>query len=694
MGSNISKCNAQETPSLLIAIVASITPSIYNHLEPCSSDDHSRYNYLNSLYSHIDVNEYSEMFQEEGTQTITFSENQLLLIESIIKDKPKFKKAINYLDFNKSRLSYEEEKELITDLKKLEINFGNMNFGVLGESLSIKTAGIANLGKSYSARYFSSIESAQKLQAIDYVRLASGSIFNSASAIADIIGVGAAAKSFKFVNKLENFIIALDRVPPSFFAKAPKALLESVEFIKSNKFKFLKLLIELNFVINAEAEGMITNDQAAAEIFSNLIGTSIPDVIDEKGKSAIVALFIKVLNDATSSIIKNGVKSALEDATFKQALTELVDSLPELIPYAGAYYSQYKLGIEISDKRSNSSEALDAWMKYNTNAEYTIDMINHITNIGMSYKLDNIMDSYLVQINEYHNKKVAKLIEERTQYQTAVSRLLEVKDANINDKIALYIAKDVEFYDNVVLGADLISDFKLAYKSDDSGLLAVNARFDKTKGALVFDSPISGNYELYRVSIPRENAYTSYTSFLLPVNNTGVYTENLTLKEQNISEPITITQNSVKKTGQTISYTTGDDGYYQAGVNHSYTRDDYKEIVSDNITKLQWQDNSDASSITKTWADANTYCENLSLGGFTDWKLPSISELQTIVDDGKYYPSVNSIFKNISSGYYWSSTANAYYSDYAWVVYFHNGGYTSYYYKYYSGYVRCVRAGQ
>ncbi len=150
---------------------------------------------------------------------------------------------------------------------------------------------------------------------------------------------------------------------------------------------------------------------------------------------------------------------------------------------------------------------------------------------------------------------------------------------------------------------------------------------------------------------------------------------------------------SLKQTGQTTSYTDYDDGYYKAGVPNSYTRDDALEIVTDNVTKLVWQDNSDAKTVKKTCQGAKDYCESLDFAGHTDWRLPTIKELQTIVDDGVYNPAINATFQNVTSGSYWSSTTLSSYTSDAWGVYFYNGG-MHYYGKTDSRYVRCVRTGE
>ena len=48
-------------------------------------------------------------------------------------------------------------------------------------------------------------------------------------------------------------------------------------------------------------------------------------------------------------------------------------------------------------------------------------------------------------------------------------------------------------------------------------------------------------------------------------------------------------------------------------------------IVRDTITDLEWQQNSPYD--TYRWQEAVDYCNNLELGGHSDWRLPSIREL-------------------------------------------------------------------
>jgi hypothetical protein len=122
-------------------------------------------------------------------------------------------------------------------------------------------------------------------------------------------------------------------------------------------------------------------------------------------------------------------------------------------------------------------------------------------------------------------------------------------------------------------------------------------------------------------------------------------------------------------------------------------RDDTKQIVYDPSSHLYWQDNSEAKSVEKDWQDAKQYCQNLSFGGYSDWHLPSIKELESIVDYSRDPNAYKKGFKNFASSNYWSSSDYVSNSSLAWFVVFEYGG-SDYSNKTYKYYVRCARAGQ
>jgi hypothetical protein len=112
--------------------------------------------------------------------------------------------------------------------------------------------------------------------------------------------------------------------------------------------------------------------------------------------------------------------------------------------------------------------------------------------------------------------------------------------------------------------------------------------------------------------------------------------------------------------------------------------------VIDAKTKLVWQQTPAATSYT--WAGAKTYCGDIgsSLGG-TGWRLPTMKELQTIVDDSRSGPSIDpTAFPASPSGVFWSSSPVAGMPSSAWCVVF-SSGYATNVDITNTGNVRCVR---
>ncbi len=114
-------------------------------------------------------------------------------------------------------------------------------------------------------------------------------------------------------------------------------------------------------------------------------------------------------------------------------------------------------------------------------------------------------------------------------------------------------------------------------------------------------------------------------------------------------------------------------------------------IVTDSETHLQWQD--DAVGTTTTWQGAIDRCEAMELGSHTDWRLPNLNELTSIMDDSRVSPAISTVFVNTEPDVYWSSTTYGLDTDYAWGVNFDSGSQFSFP-KSNSFYVRCVRGGQ
>ena len=123
-----------------------------------------------------------------------------------------------------------------------------------------------------------------------------------------------------------------------------------------------------------------------------------------------------------------------------------------------------------------------------------------------------------------------------------------------------------------------------------------------------------------------------------------------------------------------------------------FTRNDTTQVVTDSKTQLHWKD--DAIGSPMTWTEAINHCESLTFATHSDWRLPNIKELTSLVDDSKTSPAIDTnVFEHTTSTTaYWSSTTSAGTANYAWYV--GSRGNQERYLKSVSYYVRCVRVGQ
>jgi len=158
----------------------------------------------------------------------------------------------------------------------------------------------------------------------------------------------------------------------------------------------------------------------------------------------------------------------------------------------------------------------------------------------------------------------------------------------------------------------------------------------------------------------------------------------------------------VSRTGQTTSYSTGDDGEYQKGVawpNPRFT-DNGDGTVTDNLTGLIWLKDANCFSF-RSWYDALSVCTELADGeceladgsNAGDWRLPNIKEFQSLIDFSNNTPALPTEhpFTNVQS-VYWSSTTNVNDTSYAWGVQIISGS-VHLGYKPENGFIWPVRGG-
>ena len=165
------------------------------------------------------------------------------------------------------------------------------------------------------------------------------------------------------------------------------------------------------------------------------------------------------------------------------------------------------------------------------------------------------------------------------------------------------------------------------------------------------------------------------------------------------------------RTGQIVSYDANtpqrDDGAIQTGVvlpNPRFT-DNGDETVKDNLTGLEWTKDANAPGptacgpgTTNTWQGALDYVACLNTSNYlnhSDWRLPNINELESLVDLSQTGPALPAghPFVNAQSNYYWSSSTYAYDTSRAWDVIMVNSD-VNVNFKTNSNYVWPVRSGQ
>jgi hypothetical protein len=111
--------------------------------------------------------------------------------------------------------------------------------------------------------------------------------------------------------------------------------------------------------------------------------------------------------------------------------------------------------------------------------------------------------------------------------------------------------------------------------------------------------------------------------------------------------------------------------------------------VLDFKTGVMWQKSDDG--VFRIWADALSYCDELELGGYDDWILPSMEQMSTITDYSRYDPATDPAF-DYRSNHYWSSSTVAFNTGFAWNVNL-NSGQLFPSDKRLDYYVCCVRSG-
>ncbi|MBP7688696.1 MAG: DUF1566 domain-containing protein [Thermoflexales bacterium] len=167
----------------------------------------------------------------------------------------------------------------------------------------------------------------------------------------------------------------------------------------------------------------------------------------------------------------------------------------------------------------------------------------------------------------------------------------------------------------------------------------------------------------YRYSDRIDMPTITNTNFLfLPALTEKVY---LPLVGLGIGDVITTTSPTLPDTGQVSDYTAifGEDADYS--INPPAYTVNGNGTVTDQVTGFMWQQ-SDGGEMT--YANALTYCQSLTLGGYTDWSLPPADQLFNILNHDRN-PALNTTaFTSTAAEYWWSNQTQANDASKVWVV--------------------------
>jgi len=254
-----------------------------------------------------------------------------------------------------------------------------------------------------------------------------------------------------------------------------------------------------------------------------------------------------------------------------------------------------------------------------------------------------------------------------------------------------------EVVSNLTIGP-VTKPFRIVTKEQPVNILIENQRYRKDQNiSLPFASaPAAVSWEIVNGRLPSGLIFDSNKRVIEGTtskeSNVSTYTIKATIvngESAQVKRTIEI-GDFISKVSQTPDVDGGvdfDDTWYKAnnilGVPTLFSRLSTSGIIQVNSI-LNWLD---IEPERMAFDDAKIYCENLEFGGFNNWRLPTIREVQII--NGH-----NIEFDNIGQGFMWSSTPSVEKKDWYWYVDFGNGGKSYIINKTSKAFVKCVVGAQ
>ena len=131
-------------------------------------------------------------------------------------------------------------------------------------------------------------------------------------------------------------------------------------------------------------------------------------------------------------------------------------------------------------------------------------------------------------------------------------------------------------------------------------------------------------------------------------------------------QSVSKTMKHLPDSGETLHYTTtfGEDAGYSIYTPFFINNGD--GTVTDTVTGLMWQKNDGGEM---TIQNAQLYCNTLTLGGYTNWRLPNAYEGYSIVNLGHLNPALDTnYFTKNNAEYWWTSDRQVGDTSFIWVT--------------------------
>ncbi|MBF0405705.1 MAG: DUF1566 domain-containing protein, partial [Candidatus Riflebacteria bacterium] len=257
---------------------------------------------------------------------------------------------------------------------------------------------------------------------------------------------------------------------------------------------------------------------------------------------------------------------------------------------------------------------------------------------------------------------------------------------SLNVPVGFYTTTTLDAVDSDLTAANIKSGATIFGVEGDSNVVntssgdALAAELMSGKKAWVDGAEVTGTIQTQTLANNSLNVPAGfYTTTTLDAVDSDLTAANIKNSVNIFGITGTLEIAPVPKTGQTTLYVAKDDGDLEKGVAWPSPRftDNSNGTVTDNLTGLIWLKKANAPNATRSWANALIDVNNLNTTGFmnginaldtsnsgthqTDWRLPNIRELHSLIDYSRSNPALPTghPFTNVINSIYWTSTTYA-----------------------------------